>query len=216
MLLPEPHPGPPPNPKKSIVPKRETPNTYPYKGGYPGTGGRPPPPRRDRERHPRPQVRRGPEPSPLGALFRQWSLAGSAGHGPQSGPLDPAHRPGRDGGYHQDPSATLPFPRWKDHPQGPPAHPAPAPALALGISVQSGFGPVARPATPLLTMLRVFDPSSRIPNRLADARRVGVLCLSLLFALISSPFAATSARQPPPFCVCHTPRPSNSTGIKAL
>ena len=28
-MLPEPHPGPPPNPKKSIVPKRETPNTYP-------------------------------------------------------------------------------------------------------------------------------------------------------------------------------------------
>ena len=30
MLLPGPHPGPPPDPKKSIVPKRETPNTYPY------------------------------------------------------------------------------------------------------------------------------------------------------------------------------------------
>ena len=28
-MLPEPHPGPPPNPKKSIVPKRDTPNTYP-------------------------------------------------------------------------------------------------------------------------------------------------------------------------------------------
>ena len=36
--------------------------------GDAGTGGRPPPPRRDRERHPRPQVRRGAEPSPLGPL----------------------------------------------------------------------------------------------------------------------------------------------------
>ena len=40
-------------------------------GGNPGTGGRPSPPRRDRERHPRPQVRRGVEPSPLGPLPRQ-------------------------------------------------------------------------------------------------------------------------------------------------
>ena len=31
-MLPDPHPGPPPNPKKSIVPKRETPNTYPCQG----------------------------------------------------------------------------------------------------------------------------------------------------------------------------------------
>ena len=35
-------------------------------GGNPGTGGRPSAPRRDRERHPRPQVRRGVEPFPSG------------------------------------------------------------------------------------------------------------------------------------------------------
>ena len=35
-------------------------------GRDPGTGGRPSPPRRDRECHPRPQVRRGAQPSPLG------------------------------------------------------------------------------------------------------------------------------------------------------
>ena len=35
-MLPDPHPGPPPNPKKSIVPKRETPNTYPCQGPAPG------------------------------------------------------------------------------------------------------------------------------------------------------------------------------------
>ena len=40
-------------------------------GGDPGTGGRPSAPRRDRERHPRPEVRRGVEPSPLGSLRRQ-------------------------------------------------------------------------------------------------------------------------------------------------
>ena len=39
--------------------------------GNPGTGGRPSPPRRDRECHSRPQVRRGVEPSPLGPLRRQ-------------------------------------------------------------------------------------------------------------------------------------------------
>ncbi len=33
--------------------------------GYPGTGGRPSPPRRDRECHPRPEARRRPQPSPL-------------------------------------------------------------------------------------------------------------------------------------------------------
>ena len=37
-------------------------------GEYPGTGGRPSAPRRDRERHPRPQVRRGAQPSPLRPL----------------------------------------------------------------------------------------------------------------------------------------------------
>ena len=40
LLLPEPHPGPPPNPKKSIVPKRETPNTYPCQGFPPALGER--------------------------------------------------------------------------------------------------------------------------------------------------------------------------------
>ena len=49
--------------------------------GNPGPGGRPSPPRRDRERHPRPQVRRGVEPSPLGALRRQSCLAGRPGDG---------------------------------------------------------------------------------------------------------------------------------------
>ena len=52
-------------------------------GGNPGIGGRPSAPRRDRERHPRPQVRRGVEPSPFGPLPRQRRLAGGAGDRPQ-------------------------------------------------------------------------------------------------------------------------------------
>ena len=46
---------------------------------YPGPRGRPSPPRRDRERHPRPQVRRGAQPPPLGTLPRQRRLAGRPG-----------------------------------------------------------------------------------------------------------------------------------------
>ena len=43
-----------------------------------GTGGRSSPPRRDRERHPRPQVRRGAQPSPLRAFRRQVPLQSTA------------------------------------------------------------------------------------------------------------------------------------------
>ena len=50
--------------------------------GNPGTGGRPSPPRRDRECHPRPQARRRPQPSPLGPLPRQRRMAGRPGAGP--------------------------------------------------------------------------------------------------------------------------------------
>ena len=93
----------------------------------PGSRGRPSPPRRDRECHPRPEVRRGAQSSPLGALPRQRRLAGRPGHGPQPSPLDNAHRPGRAGADHQDPPTTLPLSRRTAHPQGAPPHPAPAP-----------------------------------------------------------------------------------------
>ena len=43
--------------------------------------------RRDRERHPRPQVRRGAQPSPLGPLPRQRRLAGGAGDRTHAGRL---------------------------------------------------------------------------------------------------------------------------------
>ena len=105
-------------------------------GGNPGTGGRPSAPRRDRERHPRPQVRRGTEPSPLGPLPRQRRRAGGAGDRPQPGTLDGAHRSGRADRDHQDPATPLLFHGRKAHPLGAPPHFASAPALALGSPVQ--------------------------------------------------------------------------------
>ena len=146
---------------------------------YPGTGGRPPPPRRDREHHPGPEVRRGPQSSPLGALPCQRSLAGGTGHGPQPGPLDRAHRSGRDGGDHQDPPAAPLFPGRTHHPQGPAPHTASAQALALGNPVPLRLGAVAGHATPLLTPLAATNsPTNQIegPHQLAPTRSARVLC----------------------------------------
>ena len=50
-------------------------------GGDPGTGGRSSPPRRGRERHTRPQVRRRAEPHAVGAFRSQRRLAGGPGDG---------------------------------------------------------------------------------------------------------------------------------------
>ena len=49
--------------------------------GYPEAGGRPSPPRRGRECHPRPQVRRGTQSSPVRPFRRQCRLAGRPGAG---------------------------------------------------------------------------------------------------------------------------------------
>ena len=113
--------------------------TYSYHGFItdrgrrdPGTGGRPPPPRRDRKRHSRPQVRRRSEPHAVRPLRRQRRLGGGTGDGPQPGPLDGADRSGRADRDHQDPSATVLLPGRTAHPLGTPPHPASATALALG------------------------------------------------------------------------------------
>ena len=53
-------------------------------GGCPGAGDRPPPPRRDRECHPEPEVRRPSEPAPLRPLRRQRLLAGRPEPAPYS------------------------------------------------------------------------------------------------------------------------------------
>ena len=74
--------------------------------GDPGTGGRPPPPRR-RECHPRPEVRRRTQPSPLGPLRRQRRLAGG-----QVMAHNLARWTARIGlGVHQDPPAAVLLPR---------------------------------------------------------------------------------------------------------
>ena len=92
----------------------------------------PSPPRRDRECHPRPQVRRRAEPSPLGPLRRQRRLAGRPGDGPQPGPLDGADRSGRADSHHQDPPAAVLLPGRTAHPLGTPVDPASSGSLALG------------------------------------------------------------------------------------
>ena len=60
------------------------------RGRHPGAGGRPPPPRRGRERDPRPQVRRRPQPSALGEVRRQRRLADPERASPTTWPAGPA------------------------------------------------------------------------------------------------------------------------------
>ena len=133
-------------------------HTYPCQRGHPVTGSRPSPPRRDRERHPRPQVRRGAQPSPLGALPSQRRLADHPGDGTQPGSLDGAHRSGRADRNHQDPPTTLLLYRRTAHPLGAPPHFASATALALGNPVQCRPGTTARHPTPSLTAPSSPDP----------------------------------------------------------
>ena len=96
--------------------------------GDAGTGGRSSPPRRGRERHTRPQVRRRAEPHAVGA---DWS--------------------GRADRDHQDPQAAGLRSGGTDHPLGAPPHFASPPALALGNPVQSRLGPAASHSVPGLT-----------------------------------------------------------------
>ena len=114
-------------------------------------GGRPSPPRRDRECHPGPKVRRGDQPPPLEAILGQRSLAGSTGDGPQPSPLDWTHRSQGGSGDHQDPPAPPLLSGGTHHPQGPWPHPPSPPGLALGNPVRLCSGPLARPATPILS-----------------------------------------------------------------
>ena len=116
---------------------------------------------------------------PASPELAEGSLAGGTGHGPQPGPLDRAHRSGRDGGDHQDPPAAPLFPGRTHHPQGPPPHTAPAQALALGNPVPLRLGAVAGHATPLLTPLAATNsPTNQIegPHQLAPTRSARVLC----------------------------------------
>ena len=141
--------------------------------GNPGTGGRSSPPRRDRERHSRPETRRRTQPSPLGALRRQRRLAGGAGDGTQPRPLDSAHRSGRTDRDHQDPQAAGLRSGGTDHPLGAPPYPASSPALALGNPVHSRHGPAASHSTPRLTASLQL---TQLPCKLVPPRSARVPC----------------------------------------
>ena len=137
--------------------------------GHPGTGGRPSPPRRDRERHPRPQVRRGSQPSPLGPLRRQRRLAGRPGAGPQLARWTARIGLGEQIVTTKTLRRTVLLPGRTAHPLGPPPHFASAPALALGSPVQSRPGKAPILTTPCLTPLFATDPTP--PNSRPPAPR---------------------------------------------
>ena len=174
-------------------------------GRHPGSRGRPSPPRRGGECHPRPQVRRGPQSSPLGTLPRQRHLAAVQSlpraryrvmaHNP--GSLDNAHRPGRAGGNHQDPPTTLLRPGRTHHPQGAAPHPAPAPGLALAEPVQRRSRPIARPAAPLLTTPTASDHPPHYPIASPTRARLALQCLLLPSAGLISPSDTAFGRQHP-------------------
>ena len=92
-----------------------------------------------------------------------------------AGPLDNAHRPGRTGGNHQDPPATLLLPGRTHHPQGAPSHPAPAPRLALAKPVQPRSRQTTRPAAPFLIAPTVSD----CPRACPTPARLTPACLLL-------------------------------------
>ena len=174
-------------------------------GDNPGTGGRPSPPRRGRECHPRPEVRRRPEPHVVRVLRRQRRLVGGTGDDPQPGPLSSGHRSGWAGREHEDPQTTVLLPGWTAHPSGPPSHPAYSPALALGNLVQSCPGSIASPTISCLMAPSAPDPSARLSNRLPGSRQVDLPRLLLLAALTTPPSTATAGRQHPLAWLPHPP-----------
>ena len=177
---------------------------------HPGSGGRPSPPRRDRERHPRPQVRRRTEPSPFGALRRQRSLAGGAGDGPQPGSLDGAPRSGRAAGDHQDPPTTLLLHSRTAHPLGAPPHFASSTALALGNPVQWRPGTTARHPTPSLTAPSSPDPLTGQPIVPANSHQLGPRGTLPAYRLSIPP---AMAARPPSSCQCGCLTPPSSPSI---
>ena len=135
------------------------------------------------------------------------------GHGPQSGSLDNARRPGRATGHHQDPQAALLRSPRTAHPLGPASHPASAPGLALAEPVQQRSGETARPPTPFLT---APDPSARLSTGLAVPRQAGTSVSTAAICPADLPLrnhlrsSTTSVRG------AHSPHPAESLRIKAL
>ena len=141
------------------------------RGQHPPSRGRPPPTRRDRERHPRPEIRRGAEPSAFRALRSQRRLDIRSGTGSQPRPLDHPHQTGRVGWDHQDPAQTVLLSGWPAHTLGTPSHHPPFPAMALGSAVQQ------RPETTALSAASTLKTSAVCPTaqRLAQSHRVATL-----------------------------------------
>ena len=133
--------------------------------------GRSPPPCRDRERDPGPQVRDGPQPPAIGSVRGQCRLARGAGHGPQHRPLDGANRPrgrDRDG---QDSAPAAVRPRRAAHPQCPAPHLAPAGPLALGCRVQHRPREVPGDPAARLTVSRTHRPHRGLAGACAETGR---------------------------------------------
>ena len=135
------------------------------------------------------------------------------GHGPQSGSLDNARRPGRARDHHQDPQSALLLSGRTAHPLGPASHPASAPGLALAEPVQQRSGETARPPTPFLT---APDPSARLSTGLAVPRQAGTSVSTAAICPADLPLrnhlrsSTTSVRG------AHSPHPAESLRIKAL
>ncbi len=94
---------------------------------------------------------------------------------------------GRADGDHQDPPVAGLLYRRTAHPLGTPPHPASSPAMALGNPVQSYPGPIARPATPVLTAASATGPPTspsptnqpNVSQHLAPDRPASVSCYAL-------------------------------------
>ena len=124
---------------------------------------RPPsPPRRGRERDPRPQVRRRAEPSPLGPLHRERGVARGAGDRAQPRPLDGAAGARRGNRDDQDAPAALLRSRGTAHPFCPALDAAPPKALAVGRPVGSRPGAVTGDTAPRLTPAHSAGPGPRL------------------------------------------------------
>ena len=129
-------------------------------------------------RHPRSQVRRGPQPPVIGPFPRQRRPAGSAGDGSQPRPLDHAHRFGQAAGNHQDPPTTLLLSGRTPHPARHAVSPRIYPRAGPGkTSSSSGHGPIARSATPLLTPPSDFHLSTT-PNARPVSAQAGSVTVS--------------------------------------
>ena len=161
---------------------------------------RPIAPRRDRERHPRPEVRRGAQPSPLGDAFpptlpgwpsRSWPTIWPAGP-PRIGLGDPA--------------ATTKTLRRRLFSLAGPHHSAKTRRLTLHLPqgrpwrnrFSSALARIARPAAPFLTTTTASDPSAALPDCLVDLRQVGPRVSPAAICTLISPVASTAARPKSP------------------